>query len=232
MKSVLKTILLSLVICFLIMSLISCNDKNEQEQNQSDSSEAKSSVDSNESDEGTKNTVALTSVEAGLEFEQPSTDEVPPQVPTILYCGYKFDSNIYDVNTPIPATIYYGADIEEKPTGDESYDPIKIFISNAYDEEKYMLVKEMMPCEIMDEKYDLTKKYGKNGFISSISYNYNEKIEIPFSMFTGNGGALHVAIRHYDDNIMSRYGIDSQIIYYKIQNGKVIISNERILDEN
>lgn len=229
MKSVLKTILLSLVICFLIMSLISCNGKNEQKQNSNDSDEAKSSVDS---DEGTKNTVALTSVEAGLEFEQPSTNEVPPQAPTILYCGYKFDSNIYDVNIPIPATIYYGADIEEKPTGDESYDPIKIYIINDDDEEKYMLVKEMLPCEIIDEKYDLTIKYGKNGFISSISYNYNEKIEIPFSMFTGNGGALHVAIRHYDDNIMSRYGIDSQIIYYKIQNGKVIISNERILDEN
>lgn len=207
MKSIFRLFSIFSILCLVSILILSCSTETNQEDNNTNS----------------------TSIVAGFEFLQQNSD---PQPYTALRCAYKFDSYLYDINSSVPVTLYYGADIEKRTPNKESSSLIKIFIDNVNYEEMYMTITEISVDEIFKEKYDISINYDENrNDVSRVSFNYSEKIEIPYSMFTASKGILRISIKHYDEfdvqnNGGRGYGGDYQVIYYEIKDNKLIISDK------
>lgn len=168
-------------------------------------------------------------VEAGFESSREKDALVPDISNWILSCGYRLETNAYELGKSIPVTLYYGVPTYRQPYDYEDPNNVIISVYNAKKADEALIYRETTIGELYDENSLAGKKYieTEDEIITKIVYNHSEEREIPSEMFIGEKGTIIFEIEHLDINPqVFCYGWNSQSLYYRIENGMVYLSSE------
>ena len=176
----------------------------------------------------------LAPVEAGLRYEYRFAYAKDESRGRNVYCGYRFEKNQYEVNTDIPFTLYYGADLSARLPYYEQFEkkyPVHVFFTK---DKEFTIIKTYTFEEMFSEKYDISMSYERTEThnIETLNYNHNEPMVILKEMLTDEKGTIRIEIASVEkvDAYVHRnvdiHGFDYQLLYYRIENGMVYLSNE------
>ena len=210
MKKQIKIIVSILMLCAFSLSLFACSNEDKY---------------------------PLAPVEAGLRYERRLLRSFDESYSSTVHCGYRFEKNQYETNTDIPFTLYYGVNLSARLPQYEQFEkkyPVHIYFRV---DSEFTTIKSYTFEEMFCEKYDVSIKYEKseNGEISVLTYNHNEPMSVPCEMLTGERGIIAIGIASVEklDSELSRNadfsGFEEQILYYRIENGKVYLSSQYTL---
>lgn len=169
-----------------------------------------------------KDTVS-SGVESG--FKPSSSDEMNP-----FHCAYKSDKTEFDIND-VTLDFYYGVSYYESAEyfRENIWDIPYFEVSFTTDDNKKFVVKRVEE-NLVSEKYRCEYIRDENLKIIEIKYNYCETLTIPAEIFTEESGVIYFGFR--GDNIRVQDPEHREIgggkaIFYKVKDGKVILSSKR-----
>lgn len=169
-------------------------------------------------------------VEAGLESSSMKNACVPDRSGENLFCGYKLETNVYELGKSIPVTLYYGVPTYRQPYDYEDPNNVIISVYNAKKADEALIYRETTIGELYEENSladDIEEEAENDTILIRTIYNHSEKREIPSEMFIGEKGTIIFEIEHLDVRPqVFCYGWNSQSLYYRIENGMIYLSSE------
>lgn len=175
-----------------------------------------------------RNITNQNNISKGLEngFNLASSSEPMPT----LFCAYKSDTTKFDIDN-VTLDFYYGG---------YYYQGVQFELENTYDfpsfelyftndnGEKFFI--QRVEENFVSEKYSCDIVRDKKGHFSEIIFKHTESITIPKEIFTEEHGVIYFAI--YSANVKEINPtvkcITGTYIYYKMVDGKIVLSNQRL----
>ena len=145
-----------------------------------------------------------------------------------FYCAYKSEKNEFEIDD-VTLDFYYGgcyylgAEYKRETTHD--FPIFDIYFDE--DSEEAVLVKHVEENLVLD-KYNVVRIYDENMHIKELEYNFSETFTIPKQLFSKEKGEIYFYILGSNVKLGDKAEqelITSIKIFYKVIDGKVILSN-------
>lgn len=167
-------------------------------------------------------------ISLGLEngFKPSNSAEESP----IDFCAYKSDTNEFEIDD-VTLDFFFGGEyymgVEYELSNGRSYPTFDLGFA---DEDGNNFFVKHIEENFVSDKYSCEVVCDENCDIAEIRYNHSEQITIPSEMFTKENGQIWFVIYGANVNeIEQEYKCITGIcIFYKVLNGKVILSNPQI----